>query len=352
MRSLRSGPLLPLFALATSAFLTGWGASPTVASSPEGTATAPATAAGAFPVTIANTYGGTTIESRPERAATLSWSNQDVALALGVVPVGMPKATYGDDDGDGVLPWTYQALEKAGATGSKLPVLFDQTDGIPFEAVSNTRPDVVLAAYSGLTQDDFTTLSKIAPTVSFPERAFGTTWRETALLDGEALGEKAQAQAAIAGIEQQITEGLASHPDVKGKTFAAAYIDPSDLSRFNLYLPDDARVQFLTDLGLTVAPSVAATKPDGNGFFVKFASENIDQLADVDVLVTYGDDGTLATLQADPLIGKLPAVARGSVVVLPDGAPLSAAASAPSLLSVPWMLPQYLDLLQAAAAKV
>ena len=38
----------------------------------------------------------------------------------------------------------------------------DRYDGIDFEAVADTQPDVILAAYSGLTQEDYDTLSKIA----------------------------------------------------------------------------------------------------------------------------------------------------------------------------------------------
>ncbi len=33
-----------------------------------------------------------------------------------------------------------------------MPVLFDETDGIDFEAVADTNPDVILASYSGLTR--------------------------------------------------------------------------------------------------------------------------------------------------------------------------------------------------------
>ena len=43
-----------------------------------------AAADGTFPVTITHALGETTIEAKPERVATISWGNQDVALALGV----------------------------------------------------------------------------------------------------------------------------------------------------------------------------------------------------------------------------------------------------------------------------
>ena len=94
---------------------------------------------------------------KPERVATVAWANHEVPLALGVVPVGMSKVTWGDDDDDGVLPWVEDKLDELGA---ETPVLFDETDGIDFEAVADTEPDVILAAYSGLTQEEYDTLSQ------------------------------------------------------------------------------------------------------------------------------------------------------------------------------------------------
>ncbi len=302
-----------------------------------------------FPVTLTNTFGGVTIDSRPERVATVNWGNHDVPLALGVVPVGIQESTYGDDDGDGILPWTWAALESLDATGDNLPVLFDETDGIPFEAVSDVEPDVVLAAYSGLTEEDYATLSQIAPTVSFPEFAWGTSWKDMALIDGEALGMKAEAQALVDDVLAQIDTALAERPDVRGKTVAYGWIDPADTSTIGLYTPLDARVQLLTDLGMVDAPSVVELAADTDQFYVSLSAENADQLADVDILVVYGDDTTLSTLQANPLISKIPAVARGSVVVMPNADPISAATSGPTILSVPWVLDDYLDLFQAAA---
>lgn len=120
---------------------------------------------GVFPVTVTHAYGTTTIDAEPERVATVGWSNQEAALALGVVPVIMEKATWGDDDDDGVLPWVEEKLTELGA---ETPDLYDATDGIDFEAIADADPDVILAAYSGLSKDDYETLSQIAPVVAFP----------------------------------------------------------------------------------------------------------------------------------------------------------------------------------------
>ncbi|KMM45143.1 ABC transporter substrate-binding protein [Cellulomonas sp. A375-1] len=305
-----------------------------------------------FPVTIPNTFGATTIDAKPERVATVNWGNHDVPIALGIVPVGIQKSTYGDDDSDGVLPWTFEGLEAIGGTGDTLPELFDETDGIPFESVANTAPDVVLAAYSGLTEEDWNTLQGIAPTVSYPVAAWGTNWKDMALIDGQALGLGEQAQALVDDVEAKIADGLAARPDIEGKTFAYAWIDPANPSTISVYTPLDARVQLVNDLGMTDAPSIVELAGDSQEFFLSVSAEQADTLADVDVLVVYGDDTTLATLQADPLLNKIPAVARGSVAVVPDATPLAAATSGPTVLSVPWALDDYLDLFEAAAKKV
>src|SRR3954454_11232662 len=107
------------------------------------------------PVNIQHAFGTTTISEKPVRVATVQWANQEVPLALGIVPVGMAKANFGDDDTDGMLPWVKERLDELGGPA---PVLFDETDGIDFEAVGDSNPDVILAAYSGLTQEDYDTL--------------------------------------------------------------------------------------------------------------------------------------------------------------------------------------------------
>src|SRR5690625_7592643 len=96
----------------------------------------------------------------------------------------MAAATFGDDDDNGLLPWVEEKLEEL---GGEVPVLFDESDGIDFEGVGDTGPEVILAAYSGLTQEDFDTLSEIAPTVPFPEIAWGTSWREMTTINATAM---------------------------------------------------------------------------------------------------------------------------------------------------------------------
>lgn len=305
-------------------------------------------ASGTFPVTLKNTYGTTTIPSQPKRVATVSWTNQDVAIALGDVPVSMSKATYGDDNGDGVLPWTAEALKKDHA---KTPQLNDESDGIPYEKIADSTPDVILGAYSGLTKQEYGTLSKIAPTVSFPGAAWGTGWRTTTLLDGEALGKKAQAQKLIDKTDAAITAEADKYPQLKGKSVMYMWVDPKDLGTITYYTPNDSRVRFLNDLGLKNAASITALSKGNKQFFGTISSEKADTL-DADIAVIYVDDaGSYDLITKDPLLSRIPAVERGSVVLLSNTTEIMAT-SAPSVLSIPWVLPSYVPKLAKAADRV
>ena len=144
---------VPVLAAGLVLTLTACGAPATPAGQTTETPSAAACDA-AFPVTVKHAYGETVIESKPERVATVAWANHDVALALGVVPVGFAAQTYGVTDASGVHEWTAARLAELGA---ETPTLFDETDGINFEAVNDTNPDVILAGLSGITQEEYDT---------------------------------------------------------------------------------------------------------------------------------------------------------------------------------------------------
>ncbi len=301
---------------------------------------------GVFPVTIEHVYGTTTINEKPERVATVAWSNHEVPLALGIVPVGMSKATWGDDDGDGVLPWVEDKLEELGA---ETPVLFDETDGIDFEAVADTEPDVILASYSGLTQEEYDTLSKIAPVVAYPDVAWGTSMEDMIRLNSTALGLASEGDALIADLDAQAAASLAAHPELEGKKLLFSYIDPTDFSQIGFYTSHDTRPGFLANLGLPQPTVVDEESANTQDFYVTVSSEQADRFADVDVFVTYGeaDGAIIAQLQADPLLSQIPAIARGSIAVLENSTPLAASAN-PSPLSIGWGVDDYFALLAGA----
>ena len=66
--------------------------------------------------------------------------------------------------------------------------------------------------------------------------------------------------------------------------------------------------------------------------------------------ITYGTDELLTALQADPLLSEISAVKNGAVVLL-DSSDDLAASSTPSILSIPYTIDRYLEVLNAVAEK-
>ncbi|MFC2686667.1 MAG: iron-siderophore ABC transporter substrate-binding protein [Arachnia propionica] len=293
----------------------------------------------AFPITIKHALGETVIEKKPERIATLGWANHEVPLALGVVPVGMSRANWGDEDGDGLLPWVKEKLD---ALGGQTPVLFDDTDGVPFEAVSNTKPDVILASYSGITAEDYATLSQVAPVVAYPEAAWITTMDQMIELNSQAMGMAAQGKALIADLDKRVAAAMEQHAGLKGKKVLFSFLNASDLSKVGFYTTHDPRAGFLVKAGLGTPEIVEKESAASKAFWKDMSSEKPELFNDVDILLTYGpaDPTPLKeAIKADALLSRIPAIAKDHVVFLGQDA-LSASAN-PSPLSIPWGIEKY-----------
>lgn len=300
-----------------------------------------------YPITIKHAFGETVIESKPERIATVAWANQDVPLALGVVPVGISKANFGVSDDSGLLPWTKEAYETLGATDINL---YDDVDGLDFEAISDSNPDVILCSYSGITQEEYDLLSAIAPVVAYPELAWQTYWREQTMMNAIGMGLETEGSALVAETENLIKEKVTEY-NVAGTKAGFFWINAADLGTFYVYLPEDPRAAYLEDLGLEFPESLRALATPESGIALTLSAENADVLADLDIIITYGNTELLDALQADPILGQVPAIKNGAVVLL-DGTSSLAAACTPSVLSIPSTIDEYLTLIQEAVVKV
>lgn len=299
-----------------------------------------------YPIVIEHAFGTTVIEDKPERVATVAWANHEVPLALGVVPVGFAAATFGDEDGDGLLPWVSARLEELDA---ETPALFDEGDGIDFEAVAASEPDVILAAYSGLSKNDYDTLSMIAPVVAYPESPWATDWRETIRLNAAGLGMAKEGEKLIDRLETEISEAAAKYPELQGKSaMFITHLDTTDLSVLRFYSGNDTRVKFFQDLGLALPQSVQDATKDGQ-FAGEVSAELIDRFNDVDIFVSYGNQELLDRLKADPLTLQMPVIANGALVMLSNGA-IGTGAN-PTPLSISWVLDDYVAMLAEAARK-
>ncbi|MFE8700792.1 iron-siderophore ABC transporter substrate-binding protein [Cytobacillus sp. FJAT-54145] len=300
-----------------------------------------------YPITIKHALGETVIEEKPERVVSISWANHDVVLALGVVPVGFSAANYGVQDDSGMLPWTAEKLKEL---GEENPTIFQDTDGLDFEAISDANPDVILAAYSGITPEEYETLSQIAPVVAYQTSPWVASWREQVTYNSMGMGMEEEGKQLIADTEKLIQDKANEHPELKGKKAAFVSLNAADLSKFYIYSPTDPRGAFLAELGMEYPESITSQVPEGS-FYIEVSAENADMLNDADIFVSYGNDDTLAALQADPILGKIPAVERGSVVIIGDNTPLAAAGN-PNPLAIQYSIDEYLTLLSEAVSKL
>lgn len=299
-------------------------------------------------ITIKHALGETKLGSKPERIATIGWENQDTPLALGVAPVGVSMANYGKVTSNKLHVWTDDAFKKLGVDK---PNVYDDVDGINYEAIADSKPDVILAAYSGITKEEYETLSKIAPVVAYKNKPWQTLWRDQTIQNAEGMGMKSEGEAKVKEVEKLIEEKTAKYPNLKGVKAAFAWITPDDFSKFYIYLPTDPRAAYLNDLGFVLPESVKELSKGTDDFNIILSRENTDKLNDVELLVVYGNDKLLSDLQKDPLMSKIPAIKNGAVVLI-DPASELAGATTPSILSIPSQIDTYLDLLQKAQEKI
>jgi iron complex transport system substrate-binding protein len=305
-----------------------------------------------FPVTLKHVFGETTIKAQPKRVVTVSWVNDDVALALGVVPVGVPKNEWGGNE-QGSTPWKDAALKELGAGfgSDKAPVQFSEADGINFTEIAKLTPDVILAAYSGLTEEDYTKLSEIAPVVAHPELAYGTSWQDSTSIIGKALGKGAEATKLISDTEATIKEKVSKYPQIAGKSFIYGNLEPASADGVNVYTANDNRPRFLSEIGMKLASVVEDNSKGSKEFFIPWSAEKANELKS-DIFVTWVPDAATAdSIKADPLLGQIPAIQKGALVADSDNT-LTLSISASSPLSLPWSLDTFLPQLATAADAV
>lgn len=295
-------------------------------------------------VTIEHAFGTTEVPADATDVVTLGWGSTEAALALGVVPVGIEAQTYAVDE-NGLLPWVNEALAEVDAEPTILPATVEEP---AYEDIDALDPDVILAPYSGVTEEQYEILSEIAPTVVFPEEPWTTPWREVVTIVGESLDLGEEAEDLVAELDATLEETAAAHPEIDGVTVAAV-MDAG--GTFWVYKPADSRVDFLLDLGLESAPSVEALDTGGETFAYALSYEETDRL-DADILVSYASTETdVETFLSQSYAQAIPAVQDGAVAHV-TGDQLVAAMSPPTALSIHWGLEEYVEAISAAVDQV
>ena len=132
------------------------------------------------------TIGTAEITEKPEKVVTLGQGSTETSIALGTIPVGMEEYAWAADD-SGYTPWANEAVKDE---GGKLPEFVGAGEELDMEKILELEPDVILAPWSGITQEQYDSLSEIAPTVAYPDQAWSIDWDEQIEIIGKALGQE------------------------------------------------------------------------------------------------------------------------------------------------------------------
>lgn len=294
---------------------------------------------GAFPVTLEHKFGSTTIESEPQRVVSVGFHEQDWLYALGVAPVAVREWYNGYDYA--TWPWADEARIAVGAEPEVLP-----GGEINIEQVAALEPDLIVATWSGITQEQYDLLSQIAPVVAQGGEweDYGMPFEEETRMIAKALGKVDEGEKLISDLEARFEAVRTEHPEWEGKTAAVGFVYEGQPG---VYFSYDPRAAFLGRLGLDV------TAPDSIGdpstdFFLTVSPERLD-LLDFDTIVwlTALSPDTRSLVEAIPSYPNLNITKTGGHVWSTD-AVFEGAFSFASPLSQAYVLDTVVPQLEAA----
>lgn len=289
--------------------------------------------------TIEHKYGSTEISGRPERVVTVGLTDQDPVLALGVKPVGI-KQWYGDYP-NAVWPWAQDEL------GDAQPEVLPATE-LNFEQISTLNPDLILGQNSALTQEDYDTLSEIAPTIAQPGDYvdFGVPWQEQTRKTGRALDREDRAESLVSDVEDRFTQAREEHPEFEGALgIVVGVVKKGDSYAPAPYAPQDVRGRFMSALGFEQPPEIRELA--GDAFFTEISREKLDLLDNADVVIWVETDSGFGPVKEDQLYQRLDIAQENRDVFLEDKV-LNGAFSFATVLSLPLVLDELVPKIAAA----
>lgn len=287
--------------------------------------------AGNFPQSFAHRYGTTIVSEQPEKIVSISYIGHDFLLSLGITPHALRK-WYGTDT-YGVWEWGHDAL------GDATPIVLQGE--LDFEKIAAMRPDLIVGQWSGISERDYETLSRIAPTIP-PQAGFGDygmPWQNMLETLGRATGTQTKATKIIDRIETRFATLKDQHPEWNGASAVMVYAGQT-----GAYTAKDIRGRFLEDLGFKV-PTAINQRAKADNYYVIIPDEDLSSI-DTDALIWLDTGGSVPTLHKLPLRPHMRAFREGREIYAPPL--LSAALSHSSPLSLEYTLDVLIPLIEAA----
>lgn len=317
-----------------------------------GTTPEPGASAGSgegFPKVIEHALGEVKIPEKPERIVTIGTMTQDIVAGLGVVPVGVNESWGAAEDG--YLPWFRDRVEDLGGELPEL-IAYDNAGILDFEQILGLDADLILAPHSGITEVDYQRLAEIAPTLAYEEKPWNSgTWQHLTERIGEAIGEPEAATEAIERTETLFAEQAAAHPEFADTTFAYGLTLFDGASEVGLYVDGEPRVGFITELGLTSTPSMPKIvgSVEGDNWYGSASLEELDTI-EADVFLAWAETPEeIEYTVSHPTFSRWAPIAAGRYLFL-DNPTMAMATNSPTILSVPWALPEFVPMLADAVA--
>lgn len=262
-------------------------------------------------VTIEHKYGQTGIEGVPQRIVSVGYTDQDPILAVGGGALVGVREWFGEYE-YAVWPWAEDEL-----ADSEPETVADATS-INFEAVANANPDLIVGVSSGMTQEDYETLSEIAPTLPQSDEwvDYGVPWQDQTLVIGQAMGREDEANRLISDLEEEFAATREEYPQLEGATIA---VIGAGAGLFYFYTDADRSTSFFTALGMEVDEEAASLAGDSENFSVEISQEELASVGGADVLVVFAstpqDEEDLRALE---VFSSLPNVSEDRAIYLSD----------------------------------
>ena len=288
--------------------------------------------------TIGHKYGETEVSGTPGRVVSVGFTDQDYALALGVAPVAV-REWFGERP---YATWSWAQ----GELGDAEPEVLPATE-LNFEQIAGLEPDLIVGVSSGMTRQEYDTLSELAPTL--PQSGefvdFGVPWQKQTRAIGHALGRQDRAEQLVSDVESRFTAAREEHPEFEGASGVVVGLTVEDDSYTpSPYGPQDVRGRFMSSLGFRIPEEISDLA--GDAFFAELSRERLGLIdADALVWVTVLAE-SFEAVRTDPLYRRLDAAREGRDVFLEET--LSAALSFGSILSLPFALDELVPQLAAA----
>ncbi|WP_019853496.1 iron-siderophore ABC transporter substrate-binding protein [Actinopolyspora mortivallis] len=290
-----------------------------------------------FPVRIDHKHGTTEIPRRPKRVVTVGLTDQDTVLALGTAPVGA-REWFGGKDG-ALWPWAREALGQR-----DLPEVLAREE-LEFERIAALNPDVIIGVNSGLSEQEYTKLSRIAPTVAQPAEFanFSVPWQDMTRIIGRALGRRDKAEQLVGDIESRFGDIKSRHPRFEGATGLLA----TSISGEVWVYAEGPAPRLLRSLGFRMPRAASELFSGENREPVQLSKERLGVLeSDVLLLGIYGSPEDSVSRQQ--VYQQLDTVRQGRDITMPRGSTLNGAVSFASPLSLPVALDGLVPRLVAA----